>query len=123
MYCRTKKFASNRRRGKLTRHLLCVDEDNNPAWCFKASDGRMATCLPPDLRKSRNIKVRNSACFTDWVSFGVINVMVNLQDSCTGDSGAIPGFDTNFSKFLFCCPFKCQEFRAPCMLHVCVYER
>ena len=54
---RTKKFASSRRRGKLTKHLVCLGEEGGEmAFCVRQHDGRYSNCLPPDLRTSRKIK-------------------------------------------------------------------
>lgn len=53
---RPKKFASNRRTGKLTKSLLCLDEDGLSSWCTSIPDGKMARCLPPEYRNSRKIR-------------------------------------------------------------------
>ena len=54
--CRTRKFASSRRRGgKLTKHLTCLGDDSPLLQCFKTSDGHMTTCLPPDFRNRTKV--------------------------------------------------------------------
>ena len=53
---RTKRFASNRRRGKLTKHLVCLDEESQWALCLKGVEGRMANCLPPYFRSSKKVR-------------------------------------------------------------------
>ena len=55
---RTKKFASSRRRGKLTKALLvCFDDQGSMTLCMGGTDGgKMASCLPPDLRNSRKVR-------------------------------------------------------------------
>ena len=52
---RTKKFASSRRRGRLTRSQLCCGED---AWslCRGATTAEFAYCLPEEYQSSRKIK-------------------------------------------------------------------
>ena len=54
---RTRKFASSRRRGKLTKHLVCFGDDGGTSTlCVRRQDGRYANCLPPELRSSRKVR-------------------------------------------------------------------
>ena len=59
---RTKKFASNRRRGKLTKHLVCLDDDSQWLQCLRGTDARMATCLPPSFCNSSKVKDLIEVC-------------------------------------------------------------
>ena len=53
---RSKRMASSRRRGRLTKQLVCLGDDDGSLFCVRRMDGRFANCLPPEYRTSRKVR-------------------------------------------------------------------
>lgn len=50
-FCRPKKLTSTRRKGKLTKSLLCLHEDGLGMPCMQNEQSQaLAKCLPPEYR-------------------------------------------------------------------------
>ena len=74
---RTRKMASSRRRGKLTKQLFCLDCDS-VKLCGGSKDNHLLKYLPPEYQSSRRVR--------DLIQVSQITVVLACARSHTGES-------------------------------------